>query len=306
MVDRGEFDDVIAMGEAVAQLGDEPPVIEEPAPVAAPEEAPPEPQPETVPAQESTSGGLGETLEGESDNQLDIEELLGLNKAPEGEEPPKQDVPVEAAPPQEEPAPGSIEARFAELTGQVQRLTEDNARLAARQLQESAPAADETPKPELEQDMVDYLNPYIDDAVEKRVLERLGKVEKAIEPVVEQSHNQQLAAVIGKHVDGFKSSDMNALYAELNSGRLSEQETALYRDGPAGAILLAKELQSRGALGGVKKPTIRENPLAAAHHSETAGFTPASQDDASDDTKVSRLMAMDPQKIRDMVDGLET
>jgi len=293
MVDRGEFDDVIAMGEAVAQLGDEPPVIEEPAPAAAP-------------AQEHTSGGLGDPLEEQSDNQLDIEELLGLKKAPEGEEPPKQDVPADDAPPQEEPAPDSVDQRFAELAGQLKMLREDNARLTARQLQESAPAADEPPKPELEPDMIDYLDPYIEAAVEKRLGERLGKVEKAIEPVVERTHNQQLAEFIGEHVEGFKPSDMKALYAELNSGKLPANKEALYRDGPVGAILLAKELQSRGALGGVKKPTIRENPLAAAHHSETAGFTPASQDDASDDTKVSRLMAMDPQKIRDMVDGLET
>jgi len=300
----GDYDDVIEMGEAVKQLGDEPPVIEDPPAPA--EEPPPAEEKAAPPPQEDESGGLGDPLEEQSDNQLDIDKLLGLDKAQQGEEQPEQDPPVEEAPPQEAPPPGSLEERFAELTGQVKMLKEDNARLATHKLQEPpTPPAEVPPAPELEQEMVDYLNPYIDAAVEKRVGERLGKVEKAIEPVVEQSHNDRLAGVIGQHVEGFKPSDMTTLYKELDSGKLSEQDEALYRDGVSGAILLARELQGRGALGGVKKTTKRASPLAARHHSETSGFTPASQDDMSEEEKVRRLMAVDPAAIRDMVDGLE-
>lgn len=301
MGEQSEYDDVIAMGEAVEQLGDEPPVIVEPkAEPKAEAEAPAE---EQVLAEEELSGGLGETLVDESEEQLDIDKLLGLPRDPEAEAP-KQAEPEEPAPVEGEPAAGSLAERVAELSGQLRVLREDNERLTTRQLREPDAAPPEAPAPELEQDMIDYLDPYINAAVEKRVGERLGKVEKAMEPVVNRTHNEQLTAVINSRVDfEFTSKDMDTLYTELNG--MSEKDQAFYRDGGPAAVLLAKDLQSRGALGGGKKTTTRTSPLAARHHSEMGGASPANQEDMSEEEKVRRLMAMDPAAIRGMVDGLE-
>ena len=303
MGENGEFAELIEMGEAVEQLGDEPPVFEEePTPATeAPAEAEAPPQ-EKVPVKEDPSGGLGEALEEPDDNRLDIDKLLGL--PPEGEVPPEQDAPVEAPAPQPEPEAGSMAERMAELTGQMKALREDNERLAARQLQEPTPEPEGVPKPELEGDMKEYLDPYLDSYVEQKVNERISKLEKAVAPMAERTHNDQLTEVINSRVDfDFTSKDMAAVYKEVDG--MSEQDQDFYRQGVPAAVLLANELHSRGALGGVKKTTPSTSPLAARHHSETAGFTPASPEDMSEEEKVRRLMAADPASIRAMVDGLE-
>ena len=305
---QSEFDDVKAMAEAVEQLGDEPPVIE---PTPDPAEAPPSADVVAVPqadpqAEDVKVGGLGEPLEQPEEESLSIDKLLGLDK-PRGKEPPEQDTQADepAVKDKPDPAPGSVEERMAEMAGQMRVLREDNDRLTQRQLTQEPTTTKEEDLPELESDVLEYLGPYVERLADKKVAERLDKLEKAFEPVLNQTHNAQLAHTIGRHVEGFKPEDIDTLYTALEDKSMSAQDEALYRDGVSGAILLAKELQSRGALAGGKKTRQQPNLLASRHHSESTGAAPANQDDLSEEEKVRKLMATDPAIIRNMVDSLE-
>lgn len=315
----GEFDSAIEMGKAVEAIegmtpeqinaeidkqaaGDEAEGAETPpAETPAPEADPPTPDPENVP-----DVTVEESHEPDPTPGVDLDKLLGIGK-PKSEEPPKQEDAQESKEPEGEqpehkvPAPGSVEERLADLSATVKFLKEDRDRLIDQSLNQGQPnQAEGEAKPEIDPEVLEYFKPIVQEVFGKQI----DELTDAVKPIQEQNADANLSGLIGQHVKGFKPEHMRALYDATKE--MPDENKSLYTGSVAGAILLAKELKSRGALKGLKteqKPN--SSILAARHHAEITGPTPRDVDDMSDEEKARRLADMDGDKILDILDQME-
>jgi len=301
----GDLDDVVEMGEIIDLVGEEPPKPED-----YQAEAPPTPQgeeqapqPEAPPEPEDmTTGGLdGPPIDDDEEHgPLDLDKVLGITKPAEGDPSPAptEEQPAEPAP---DPEPSATEQRFTDLTERLNKADALNEKLIARALgpekPEELPA--EPPADADDPDVTGYMEPHI----ERVLAKKFGLKPGDLDSVMKNQEDQRLATMIGKHVEGFKAENVQSLYDEI--GKMSAEEQTLYRDGGAGAILLAKELQSRGAFGSPKKQEQRSSSLAKRHQSEATGSTPAGSSDMSDQAKARQLMAMDGDEVLRILDGIE-
>ena len=293
--DQSKYDEMRAMAEAVAQMGDEFPMptegsqIEPVTPTAAAEAV-------AVPVADPTADASAHDDEDfVRDGQIDLDAILGIEpkKAPEPQ--PKAEATEPAAPkpaPEHEPTP--MEKRLSEMAAEIRSLRESNDALTRRALADDKPqqqqAATDDDDGELSPDVVAYLKKY---GVVTR--EDLSTIQKAVDPLLQQQEDQQIAAFVANHVDGFKAEHMPALYDAINA--MSEQERAWYA-GVQGAALLAASLVKRGALDlGTKSKTEpaprTPNPALARHHTEAAGSRPP-QSEAEQQLEWARKIAEMP------------
>ncbi len=290
----GQFDEFAQAAEDMKDLGDTPPVITQES--APPEETSDESGQFQV-ADENTSGGLGErAVEGE-DAPFSIEEALGISTPATEEAAPE---PAEEKPAESEAPDTSTEARFKEMSDRVRHTEEQNRLLTEKLLQPDAPSGEQeaTHMPELDQDVVDYMAPYIKAEVE----ERMKAIEASVEPMRRETENAALAEQIAEHVDGFSVSDMPALFSAFDE--IPKEKRPLYGEGVAGAIILAQKLTNEGKFG--QKPKARSsNSLAARHQTESgSGVAGHQTGETSEAEKIKRLNNMSDEAVRDILDRM--
>lgn len=244
----------------------------------------------------------------DEDSPISIDDVLGLVPAGPKDEQDVEDaqVPADDTEPERREPESRLEARLRELAEDNKQYRDENRELVKRLLDREKPgdkaAADDAESGEpLSDEVKEYFKQY-GLVTKDEVMSELGDV---LEPLRRQQHDQKLAEHIGQFVSGFKAEHMSSLYQAIE--KASEQDQALYRDGVAGAILLAKDLSDRGTLDlGQKKQKPKVSPLARRHHSEGAGTRPPSADSGtSDDEKLRRLMAMPNEDIRSLLERLE-
>lgn len=312
----GAFDDFKEMAEDVDKMPDEFPEEElkkelkgGPEPEEDSQDAEGATVPEALDTEEVNVGGLGRSVDEPEEDDLSVEKLLGLTgKDQEGERSPKQDEQTEADTGQEQapseprqPQAGSMEARLQELAETNRRLIEQNDMLMKRALsdQRQQPPVEQEQAPKLDQDALDYLTPLVKHIIDGDIEE----LRQDVRPLKETVHDQQLGEFLSTQVPGFRPGDVKLLRQELE--KMPESEQALYREGVAGAALLAMKLQSRGAVGAQKKQKQQVSPLAARHVSESAGTTRDDPDAVSDDEKIRRLNATPDEDILALMERLE-
>lgn len=227
---------------------------------------------------------------------LDLDELLGFGKP----EPAPVPEPAggTAATESSQPAPGSVDARLSEMAERLRKAEEDRDKLLKKVLGDS-PEPEQPPAgdlPELDPGTADFLQPYIRQAAEAIVNERLGAVEQVVAPLKQQAENQAIVEAISPLVPGLKAEHLPLLeaeYAKITDPNLQ----AIYGNGVAGAALLARDLISRNVLdlGQKPQPQPRVSPLAGRHSVVAGGAgSSANQGTGDEDAAIKRLMSADP------------
>ena len=258
-----------ALADPVATLaGDEPP--------AAPQAAP------------APSGDEGAV-------ELDLDALLGLSK-PVAAPAPEEDG-GKTAPATSEPAPGSAEARIKELNDLLRREREEKDLLLRRALgTEPAPDQPDADAPVLDEPTREFLKPYIEAEVDRRVNERVGPLEQELAPTRQHAKDVALAQALSKTVGaGFTPEHVKVLHDAYNA-TTDEDLKAVYGDGLAGATALAHSLISRGVLDlAGSKPGQRVNPLVARHSTPSGGPAGGVDDARDEEAKIRAMMGADPE-----------
>lgn len=290
----GKFDEFAQAAEDMEDLGETPPVITQ---EGEPREESSDESGQFQVADENTSGGLGERVVEGEDAPFSIEEALGIGTPATEEATPE---PAEEKPAEPEAPDTSIEARLKEMSDRVRHTEEQNRLLTEKLLQPDAPSGEQgaTQMPELDQDVVEYMAPYIKAEVE----ERIKAIEASVEPIRRESENAALAEQIAEHVDGFSASDMPALFSAFDD--IPKEKRPLYGEGVAGAIILAQKLANEGKFG--QKPKARSsNSLAARHQTESgSGISGYQTGETSEAEKIKRLNNMSDEAVRDILDRM--
>lgn len=303
----GEFDELIKMGELVDQIGEDFPSdgdlnnLPKPDAITVEDDDGDVYRMSVQDVEKEDDGAAVMEQEAES-SDISLDELLGLKKrqpAREADpEPAQERAGKTAGGDTSDRQPSAIEQRMSEMSDEIRRLKDQNDLLIRRELathDDQSAGAEQTE--ELSDDVREYFRKY--GLVTK---DEVSELQETLKPIREQKQREQLAAFIGNHVEGFRAEHVPALIDAVNS--MEGPERSLYEDGVAGAVLLAHNLVSRGALDLGKKKG-RVNPLVQRHHSESGGTTANGRDQMDEDAQVRALMAADPEAIRRMVDNLE-
>ncbi|MBM3494130.1 MAG: hypothetical protein FJX72_07405 [Armatimonadetes bacterium] len=217
---------------------------------------------------------------------LDLDAMLGLTAPP----------PAAPAPPPAEPPAGSAEARIKELNDRLRRSEEEREMLLRRHLADqpgdlpqpdpAAPVLDETTR--------DFLSPYIQAEVDKRVAERVAPLEEELAPIRQQSKDAALAGALTKIVgQPITAEHVKVLHREYDA--ITDDDTrAVFGNGLAGAVALAHSLISRGVLdlaGSKPRPSV--NPLANRHATPTGGPAGSVDDARDEEAKIRAILGAD-------------
>lgn len=232
---------------------------------------------------------------------LDLDELLGFGKP----EPAPVPEPAggTAATESSQPAPGSVDARLSEMAERLRKAEEDRDKLLKKVLGDS-PEPEQPPAgdlPELDPGTVEFLQPYIRQAAEAIVNERLGPIERATSSLTKEAEAKEIAEAIAAVVPGFRPEHLPIMEAEFE--KITDPKAqAVYGDRIPGAALFARALEERGVLdfGNKKQPQPRVSPLAGRHSVVAGGAgSSANQGTADEDAAIKRLMSADPRAFLD-------
>lgn len=294
-----ERDDMQELAELAGAMGDDGQMPQAAAPAES--EPPLAEKPAVIEPRDDFAGGLNGAIgiDETRETAMDFDELLGIGKPaaapvhePEG---------GAAAPEPSTPAPGSAEARIAELADRLRKAEEDRDKLMSRLLgdtpatEQNQPAADGG-NPEIDPGSSEFLRPYIRAEAEAMVAERLGAVEQVIAPLRQQAESLEIAAAIATVVPGFKPEHLPILEAEFDK-ITDPRAQAIYGDRIPGAALFARALEERGVLDfGQRKSQPRVSPLAGRHNVAGGGARlPTGDASADEDATVRRIMSADPE-----------
>lgn len=285
----GQYDDLIEMGELARQLGEngEPPPGMVP-PAAAAEAPVVDPAPVVEPERHDYVGGMTEAPMPQ-EKTVDLDELLGLRprQSDQAREQTRRPAPDPTA-----PKPGSVEERMAELAERARKAEADRDKLMQR-LIDDRPMQQEPqyePEEELLPETDDFIKPYIEKH-SRPYQERIEALEKELAPMREEAMNKALASEIAAFVPGFTTDMMNTLHEQYDATD-DPKLKAVYGSGVAGAVTLARDLVSRGALDLAKgKPRQSVSPLVSRHHTESGSPRSVQMNGADDeDSRVSALL----------------
>lgn len=297
-----KYDELREMARLAEEMGDEFPTAPETEQVNTPQPAANEQQVDQVRAVDT---GMDQYDAPEADGlmmdgQISIDAVLGLKPKSAPVPEPKADDTAPAAPaaaPDHQPT--AMEARLAEMAAEIRSLRENNDALTRRALNADQPPKAEgtTEAFERNPEVLEYLKNYgvvtADD---------LATIRAAVEPLRQQAEDQEIAAFVSQHVDGFKAEHMPALYKAVKE--MSDTDKAHYA-GVQGAALLAASLVKRGALDlGKRKHTEEPNPMLRRMHTEAAGGRPDLSDAAEEMAKVKALMDMPEDQFLRMLNQL--
>jgi len=279
----GQFDEFIEMGEAVEKLGDTPPSAEDIAEsqVSSPTEMEADGVPDVL------SGGLSGTQDEEDEQPLDLERLFGTTKEPKEQ----VEAGVKETTPEPSEPPSGTDARFKDLTEQLRRANEINEAFAKERLGANRDEAPVEVDDGLEPEVSDYLKPYI----EREVSARMAQFEADLKPIRDKSERESIARMIGTKVEGFNDSHVQVLETHIST--MSEEDKALYGQGLAGAVLLARDLADRGVLK-LGKQKAKPSPLASRHQSEMGGRSAATLSEMSEEEQLRRLNSVSGETMR--------
>lgn len=282
-----DIDDVIEMGLEV-----------EAAEGKTPEEAGiPEPQRES---EESTYvGGLEDAPVIEED-EVDLDEVLGIAPPPVAEETPPQ----ETEEPEEQPEPqeDGRDKRIAELAEQNRRMREQLDTLVTRELKRSEAPAEEQQAPEVDQEMVDYMTPIVNHIVGPKLSEQQAATAAVVQAAQEKAMAEFIAS---KGVEGFSVEHLRVLKDEYDSMPDGSDDRDYY-SGMAGAVMLARDLAEAGKLsvGQPKKTQSATAPLASRHRSEASGAAPRPAGN-DEEERAKRIMDLPVDEINKILDSWE-
>jgi len=291
----GPFDEFAQAAKDMEELGDNPPEITQ---ESEPQEQAPVAPGDTQVVDENLSGGLGERTVEVEDAPLSVEDILGISTPstpPDGTVQAEEEKPAES----KEPKTGT-DARLSEMSEQLRHYREQNEKLTNKLLTEpghSGEPSDEQPV-ELDQDVVDYMAPYIEAGIGKR----MSVIEDSIAPMAKTAENQAIADQIALDVEGFTVEDLPKLVDAFEA--VPQDQRARYEGSIAGAALLAKKLAD-GGMFGKKRKTGSSNPLAQRHQTEGgSGVSRQQSDDMSEDEKVRRINEIPGDTVLDMLERM--
>lgn len=282
-MDRDEME---ALAEAAAKMGDQPPRPED-----YEDGTPPQDVEEAAPDVEVESGGLdGEGFE--EPEPLDLDALLGIKDDQTEEEPDER--PEE---PKKERKQGGADTRIAELAAENKLLKEQQELLIKSRIGDRQEAEHQEPQEELSDEVIEWMKPYYE-KLHGATMQELRELKETLEPIRQQAQDKNLAGFIGQHVEGFTDKHMSQLREAFSKIPEGTPEHALYGDGVAGAALLAQDLVRRGALDVGQPKKKQSSPLARRHVTESTDAARQMSGGMSDEEKARRIMSTPNAEFR--------
>jgi hypothetical protein len=227
-------------------------------------------------------------------NVISLDQLLGL-----GDEPEATREPEPKGEDGEEEEPKGRRDRISELSEQLNAERRRNDELVNRLLDrrpDNTESDDGVQPEELSPATKEYFKKY--GLVTK---EEVSGLLNDLEPVMKRVKDERIAAAIAAHVDGFTVQNMPALYKAMADA--PEQKRALYEEGLAGAVILARDLVGGGSPDTAGKRRTGSS-LASRHHSEAGSSSRRDNEVDGEAEKLRRIESLTAEQIHALLDGI--